>query len=66
MATATTSGRPLTVEEFAEVVGVTIKTVRVWLRRGYLQGVKTHPAPQGHWRIPQTEVDRYLQSQRRA
>ncbi|MDY2647402.1 MULTISPECIES: helix-turn-helix domain-containing protein [Pyramidobacter] len=42
----------LTVKEVAEIIGVHIDTVRIWLRTGRMKGVKFGKA----WRIPESEL----------
>lgn len=49
---------PLTVSEVARVMRVTEPTVREWLRKGTLRGVKLSKAPRGDWRIPRSEIER--------
>jgi excisionase family DNA binding protein len=46
----------LRVRQFAETLGVGKSTVRLWLKVGYLQGVRTR----GMWLIPSSEVIRIL------
>lgn len=41
----------------ARLGGVSTKTIRAWIRRGILRGVRL---PNGHWRIPEGEIARCL------
>lgn len=43
--------------EVAKQLGVSIETIRRWLREGYLKGVKPG-GPRGHWMISPNEVTR--------
>lgn len=46
-----------TTKEAAEIFGVTIYTMREWLRTGVLEGVKIGKTKK-HWRIPESELTR--------
>jgi excisionase family DNA binding protein len=48
----------LTTEEVADIMRVKPATVRDWLRRGLLRGVSI----QRSWRIPRSELERFVQS----
>lgn len=50
----------LTTGEAAERCGVKINTIKRWIRAGLIKAVQT---PGGHWRIPASEFDRFLQQQ---
>ena len=50
--------RVLTVEEAAARMRVNAETVRRWIRRGKLRGLRA--SDQGHWRIPDSEPQRLL------
>jgi excisionase family DNA binding protein len=50
----------LSAAEVAERFGITETTVREWLRDGKLVGVKIGST----WRVKETDLDRYLESQR--
>ena len=45
------------VAEVAELLSVTVNTVRAWLRTGKLRGVKL---PGGDWRVRQEDLDAML------
>jgi acetyl-CoA synthetase len=47
----------LTIVEVAEKLRVTTKTVRQWLQRGQMSGIKAGKL----WRIPESAVDEFLQ-----
>jgi len=49
-------GRALSPKEFAAQLGRTPKTVRSWLRQGYIRGSRA--GSRGHWLIPRSEVAR--------
>jgi excisionase family DNA binding protein len=54
------SGRLLRLSVAGKRLGdVTPNTVRAWIRRGKIVGIKT---PGGHWRVPEEEVERCLQN----
>ena len=55
-ATALLSQRMFSITEFASAMGVNVSTVRKWVRRKYVLGLRSGPA--GHWRIPQGELAR--------
>ena len=49
-----------TVAEVAELLSVTVSTVRTWLTMGKLRGVKL---PGGDWRVRQEDLDAMLKPQ---
>ncbi len=49
----------LSVREVAKLFGVSEVTVRQWLYEGKLAAIKT---PTGLWRIPRSEVEKYLET----
>lgn len=50
-----TEDRDFTVEEVADVMRVSAQTVRLWIKKGW---VNAHKTPSGRWRVSQAEVDR--------
>jgi acetyl-CoA synthetase len=46
----------LTIAEVAEKLRVTTKTVRQWLQRGQMRGIKAGKL----WRIPESAIDEFL------
>jgi excisionase family DNA binding protein len=55
--------RLLTPEQVAERLGLSVLTVRAWLRSGQLPGVK----PGGRvWRVREHDLDEYIRGLRRA
>jgi excisionase family DNA binding protein len=50
----------LTPEQVADILQVSVKTVKNWLRAGKLQGIKTGQL----WRIEPEALDEYLNRQR--
>ncbi|MDX8401486.1 MAG: response regulator [Mariprofundaceae bacterium] len=46
-----------TTGEAARICGVSINTIKNWIRRGRLEAVRT---PGGHWRIPAAALDAFL------
>jgi acetyl-CoA synthetase len=46
-----------TIAEVAEKLKVTTKTVRQWLQRGQMRGIKAGKL----WRVPESAVDEFLQ-----
>ena len=55
-ATALLSQRMFTIREFASAMSVNANTVRMWVRRKYVIGLRSGPA--GYWRIPSGELAR--------
>lgn len=53
-----------TVPEVAAALKVQPSTVRAWLRTGALGGVRISSS--GGWRVPETEVARFLREGKRA
>lgn len=53
----------LKLREAVELLGVSYPTVKQWIYNGKLRSVKTAG---GHHRIPQTEVDRLLETKNKA
>lgn len=49
----------LTLKEAAEELRVSEFTVRRWLQRGLIRGVKL-PTARAGWRIPKSEIERLL------
>lgn len=49
------SGAFLTTGAVARAMGVTINTVKAWIRRGQVEAVRL---PSGHYRIPASELQR--------
>lgn len=48
--------RYLTTGDVARALGVTINTVKAWIRRGQVEAIRL---PSGHYRIPATELERF-------
>lgn len=51
----------LTVEQAAEALSVSTKTIYRLLDKGELGGVKTSPGKSGHWRIPPAELASWVE-----
>lgn len=52
----------LSVEEVAELLETPERTVRSWIAQGYFPGsFKRGPAPNSPWRIPRSDVERYVE-----
>ena len=49
----------LTLKEAAEALRVSEFTIRRWLQRGLIRGVKL-PTARAGWRIPKSEIERLL------
>jgi excisionase family DNA binding protein len=49
----------LSPEEVAEKLSVQPDSVRIWLRNGSLKGIKLGRL----WRVPETEIKRFLEAQ---
>lgn len=47
----------LTINQVAETIGVEPQTVRAWIKKGKLSGVKL---PGGDWRIRDTHLENWL------
>jgi len=45
--------------QVAETLGLSIRTVREWLRQGKLKGVKI--GSRGDWRVPESELDKFIE-----
>lgn len=54
--------RMLTTAEVAERLRVTVPIVRKWLRAGLLRGVQL-PSRRAGWRVPESELDRFMAGQ---
>jgi excisionase family DNA binding protein len=60
-----TDERLYTAEDIAEMMHVTVQTVRMWLRDHRLQGF--HPAgPKSHWLVRASELDRFIREREAA
>jgi excisionase family DNA binding protein len=55
----------LTVKQVAEHLQVGVVTVQRWLRSGKLKGIRLGATRTG-WRVPESEVVRYLQEREQA
>ena len=55
----------LRVEDVAQRLSVNIETVRRWLRKGQLEGLRLGKT-KGGWRVTETDLARFLESQRNA
>lgn len=47
-----------TVQEVADICRVTPETVRLWLRRGFLEGTRGNHRS---WLIPESKLQKYLE-----
>lgn len=54
----------LTVPEVADMLRLNEQTVRRWLRDGTLPGFRLGHNRKAGWRIPRTDVERYIEAQR--
>jgi excisionase family DNA binding protein len=52
-----TTAKLLTTSAAADALGVTAQTIRRWIEAGQIKAVAL---PSGHFRIPQSEIDRLL------
>lgn len=53
------SDRLLTVEQVADQLGLNVETVRRYLRRGALKGIRF--GNRGGWRIKETELEAFIE-----
>jgi excisionase family DNA binding protein len=51
-------GDMMTTGDVARALGVTVNTVKAWIRGGAVQAIRL---PSGHFRIPRRELERLLQ-----
>jgi len=47
----------ITTGKAARICGVGLNTIKSWIKGGHIRGIQL---PSGHWRIPVTELDRFL------
>ena len=52
--------RLVSIREAAKLVGRSEQTIRLWINKGYVQGVKRFPNQRGKIYIPFTELPSFL------
>lgn len=50
----------LTPEQAAEILSLSVRTIKGWLREGKLKGVKI--GTRGDWRIEESELEKFIQN----